>query len=347
MSQTTQIGQIKRIPWVDYAKMFAIFFVVVIHTHCSAGLTIVLKGFTIQTFFFLSGFLFSRENNPEFKPFAYKRFRQLIVPYIWISLLAYVVWVTVLRHLGSASMYPGPWHEPLIAMALGIPGGMAHDIPMWSLICFFVVEMIYYPLREHVIKSDLIIALIFFILGAAVSLTFGIDGLDLPIALGPASMAICLYSLGHFSRRWIQKLSTVNLWQSAIIAIVGAALLFAGTQLNGYIQFFLGYTGEPWWFLLSSFGGIAMMFGGSQFCSLLFGDKKFVRFVSRSTLIICGFHLMAMSFMKGVALFGFGIEPKMLTTGMFHGITTAVVAFILCLPVAWIIERYFRFLVSK
>lgn len=72
----------RRINWIDYAKAFAIYAVLVIHTHCDASVTKICNAIALPLFFFISGYLFSFEHHKTFRPFLYKRFRQLIIPYL-------------------------------------------------------------------------------------------------------------------------------------------------------------------------------------------------------------------------------------------------------------------------
>ena len=90
----------KRIAWIDYGKSLAIFLVVLLHVNCNHEVVKVINGFIMPLFFLMSGYLFSIDRNPSYKVFVAKRFRQLMVPYLWISALAYAAWVTVLRHVG-------------------------------------------------------------------------------------------------------------------------------------------------------------------------------------------------------------------------------------------------------
>lgn len=83
------VEQIKRIEWVDYAKVGAIFAVVMLHTYFSGSFTMYMNAFVMPFFFFISGFLFSYANNPDYGKFVKKRFRQLVIPYLWINILAY------------------------------------------------------------------------------------------------------------------------------------------------------------------------------------------------------------------------------------------------------------------
>lgn len=77
----------KRILWIDYAKSICIYLVLLGHAHASQPVTDFIYTFHMPLFFFLSGCLFSFEKHPNFKEFAIKRFKGLMVPYLWINLI--------------------------------------------------------------------------------------------------------------------------------------------------------------------------------------------------------------------------------------------------------------------
>lgn len=120
----------KHIIWIDYAKSIAIFLVVLLHTHCSETLAQVINSFIIPLFFMMSGYLFSYRRNPAYGPFIYKRFRQLVVPYLWIGALGYLAWLLVLRHYGSDAGSDQSWYGPLIGILGGFADLMTTDIPL-------------------------------------------------------------------------------------------------------------------------------------------------------------------------------------------------------------------------
>ena len=344
----TLIDKSAHIGWIDYAKGFAIYSVVLVHTHCNPIVTLTIRYFAIPLFFFLAGFLFSRDHNPDFGRFALKRFRQLIVPYIWINIVAYLLWVTVSRHYGS---HPGDalqWHEPLWAATLGLPRGLVHDIPLWSLLCFYVVEMIYYLLPSRGRYNDLIIALAAALTASGISIHAGSVGLDLPLTLAPSAAALAFYALGHFVRT-NASVFTPLFTPSPLALILGIAMLASAVRFAYPFEpaFFLGKLGNPLVYLSGAFGGIIV---GLQIAAMLesvFRDGPLIRLISRGTLIICGFHLIIFSFIKGILYFGFDIDPDSVTSGILNGVVITTITIALCLPLIQIIERHFRFLVNK
>ncbi len=338
----------QHIGWIDYGKSLAIYLVVLLHTHCVAELTIAINSFIMPLFFFLSGFLFSRKKNPEFRPFVIKRFRQLVIPYLWINIVVYLLWLMILKNHGNDADYGLQWHEPLVAVALGIPPALTHDIPLWSLLCFFVVEIVYYGLSRKL--SDGVIAISAYVVASVVSIFASTEangaGWALPFTLAPASGALAFYALGHIARDHTMQLQ--HLFKvSPLLLLLGVALLMCGLSLNSPTAFFIGVLGNPVWFILTSIGGIITSIQIAIWLNRLFKDGALIRLISRGTLLICGFHLPAFAVIKGIMLFGFGAAPEILTDGLLPGIATATLACALCLPVIYIIEKYFRFLVSK
>ena len=319
--------------------------VALLHTHCNGYLTACMNGFVMPAFFFLSGFVFSYHRNPCYRPFVYKRFRQLVVPYLWINAVAYVAWVAVLRNYGNDAAAGTAWHEPLAAALLGIPPGLAHDIPLWSLLSFFMVEVIYYPLRRHLIKNDFIIAVLFFTIFALLScadFSFRV----LPLCLGPATGGIAYYALGRALRSCGKAAACVARprWHIAPGALAAYA---ASVCVNGDTQFYINDIGNPFLFALTSCAGIVALIQISSAVSRILSEPCIVRLAARGTLLICGFHLLAFSAIKGVLQFGLGINYTSATDTIAHGILTALASVLLCLPVIWLTEKYLRPLIYK
>lgn len=335
----------KRVGWIDYAKSTGIFLVVLLHTHCTYATTSFLSAFRLPLFFFISGFLFSYRSNPDYKRFAYKRFRQLVVPYLWINLLAYVAWLLVLRHFGNDAGDTVAWHKPLWAIVAGIPPGLVHDIPLWSLLCFFVVEMIYYPLRKKVGHGWLIAVAAWAV--SYLNCEYNSEHVStLPFCLGPAFAALGFYAFGNYVRDNSSRFGFM-LRPRLLTLSVSSVSLVALWWHNSAIQFFICDYGSYPLFVLEGIFGIAAMMQVCMYLCEWFGDNGFVRFVSNGTLIICGFHLMMFSLIKGVMWFGFHVDPQMLTCNFERGFLFSVVAFSLCLPVICVVNRHFRFLVGK
>ena len=104
----------KRILWIDYAKSICIYLVLLGHAHASQPVTDFIYTFHMPLFFFLSGCLFSFEKHPNFKEFAIKRFKGLMVPYLWINLITYLFWLLAGRNFGEDATISTTWYSPII-----------------------------------------------------------------------------------------------------------------------------------------------------------------------------------------------------------------------------------------
>lgn len=111
----------KRILWIDYAKSICIYLVLLGHAHAFQPVTDFIYTFHMPLFFFLSGCLFSFEKHPNFKEFAIKRFKGLMVPYLWINLITYLFWLFAGRNFGEDATISTTWYSPIIGILLGYP----------------------------------------------------------------------------------------------------------------------------------------------------------------------------------------------------------------------------------
>ena len=336
-----------RIIWIDYAKAFLIFCVCLVHTHCDETLTTLLKAFIIPSFFFVSGFLFKRKPGFTLGSFALKRFRQLIVPYIWINAIAYLCWLLALRHFGPDAATPTPWHEPLMAVLLGLPSGLIHDIPTWFLVCLFAVEIIY-CLISNLLKSDAVIAVMFIILAYASSFL----KYELPYALGPALAGTAFYAIGHLCRQTIPVLSSnrISLIWSLIATVISASLFTVTALSNSRIGFFINDYGHSFvLFLCAAMSGIAAVIALSLTVGTILNERRMTLIISESTLIICGFHLLMFAAIKGVFYFGFHVSDynSIQSGSILAGILISLAAMALCIPIAIAVRHYAPWLTNK
>ena len=120
----------KRILWIDYAKSICIYLVLLGHAHASQPVTDFIYTFHMPLFFFLSGCLFSFEKHPNFKEFAIKRFKGLMVPYLWINLITYLFCLFAGRNFGEDATISTTWYSPIIGILLGYSKQMIHNTPI-------------------------------------------------------------------------------------------------------------------------------------------------------------------------------------------------------------------------
>jgi len=120
---TTNLGEIApRLAFIDNSKGIAIIFVVIGHVvyHCICGknnsaythpIFILLQSFHMPLFIFLSGILVSNQsqNFKEVMSFSYKKFRQLLVPFLIIGGALTIANGKGIETLLTSSMKSGYW----------------------------------------------------------------------------------------------------------------------------------------------------------------------------------------------------------------------------------------------
>lgn len=331
----------QRIEWVDYAKALAIFSVVLLHTHADMLLSEIINGYVMPLFFFISGYLFSYRRNPAYGPFARKRCRQLIVPYLWLSVLSYLCWLIILRHYGNNPADNISWYMPIAGCLAGIPKLMIYNIPLWSLLTFYVVEMIFYPCGRRfsawleTATATVILAIAYYFFSEQLAV--------IPMVLVPALAGMIFYSLGHALRTHERLLRRLTCVPSAVVALIGFSVAI---WQNSEVEFYICAYGDFLWFMVSSLCGIVVAICLCRLVSKL-GGSAMIRFISENTLLICGFHLLVFAAVKGFALLCLDLNPEELTGTIWRGLLFSSVCFTLTLPLCYIVHRHLRFLVDK
>lgn len=120
------------------------------------------------------------------------------------------------------------------------------------------------------------------------------------------------------------------------IAHENGYIIMATNNYNNYILFFIG-----------SFAGICMINLSSNFLSLKPVFQNIIIYISKNTLIINSFHLLTFSFLKGIMVFVFHIPVETLYGKIVPNIVFALVSLFSCLPIAYIINKHFPFIIGK
>lgn len=311
----------QRINFIDYAKAIGIFLVVLAHTPLKSEITDWIYVFHMPLFFFLSGYLFDIKRYPTFNGFMVRRFHQLVIPYFLINLFTYYLWLFVFRHYGADSEIAITWYHPMIGFLLGNGNEMIHNVPLWFLLCLFIVEIVFYLIIQH--SSVDKIGYILGFLALVGYLNYHYNPILLPFSLGTAVVGIVFYGVGYLCNQY-QLLK--NHFLGFIISFVITILV---ASYNGRIYMHINYYNHYLLFFVGALSGIYMMM-----CLCVYLTKMvkstFINYIGRNTLLICGFHLMVFSLIKGILLFGFHFNLQSLEQAIIGNVLFAVVAILLC-----------------
>ena len=112
----------KRIGWIDISKCLGIFLVVLCHCGLRTSFTQWVYSFHMPFFFFVSGMVYVQRG--KFTEYLYRRFRQIMIPYILFSLIlcfggqSYKDWVNILianrNSLNECASFTPLWFLPCL-----------------------------------------------------------------------------------------------------------------------------------------------------------------------------------------------------------------------------------------
>lgn len=125
----------KRVDYIDVIKGIAIFGVVWRHTACPSWLTLNF------IFFILGGFFFKRK---PFRTFLYEKVRYILIPFIFFYLVSYPfdIFLSLWRNKTLANYnWDCIWDVFTISVDRGY---LSINIPLWFLLCFFTIQILYY-----------------------------------------------------------------------------------------------------------------------------------------------------------------------------------------------------------
>ncbi|MCM1336695.1 MAG: acyltransferase [Candidatus Amulumruptor caecigallinarius] len=341
-------GRAVHLVWVDYAKVLAVAIVLVVHLHYMGPWMLYMHLICMPMLFMLSGYLFSYRNNPRYGAFALKRTRQLLVPYVWIGVLAFGWWVKWTRQMVQGQAVVPAEQVLWEGLVQGHPGMMGYDLALWALLALYIAEMAYWPLARVV--RPWVLAVAGLAAGALVSylLRVGVVS-EWPLCLSAAVGTFGYYALGH-SLRLLQGRCP------ALARFAGSPWLvipFAGLLYWSATHFeevptcvFASWVNEPWYIV----GTLSGAWLAVILCRMVAGigkEPKWCKFVSVNSLLLCCLHLPVYDFWYGVIfatrhLYVAQIDRMpVLLAGILAG-TLAII-----LPLTWLIRRYARWLVDK
>lgn len=328
----------KRYFFIDQLRAFAIFLIIFEHNDHSSVLSEFSTSFSIPLFFMLSAIVSTAKQNLPAKDFIAKQVRRLLIPYFSLAFVLFLFWFFIGRHYGESA---DKAYDPIknfigIFYAQGGPQYMNWGIPMWFLPALFVVSTIDFFISKLSMGVRIVLAITLPPFGL---LVFRLLGFHLPWSIDVALAMYGFYFIGSLLRR-VNFVERILNWRFGILVLVlFLAIHLLGFQHNGRILYYYGDYGN---FPLMYVNGIAGFIWAFALFSLL-PTNKYLVWVGQNTLPILAFHLLAMTLMKGIALFGFVHELQFnVWLSLLYGIAQVIII----VPAILVLNRYFPFLVG-
>ena len=315
----------QRINWIDWAKVFAIYLVVLGHLLSKTGregyIFNFIYSFHMPFFFFISGYLFTiKENN--FRSFLKGSIRSLLVPYVLLNLI------------GNFFLIP-TWvlakQWPLDQLFYFITAdGRGERGPTWFLVCLFQVRLLsYFIVRQTSVWRLLVVS---FCILIAYLFPF-----HLYWRIDTVFMVIPFYIAGY------ELKSKLSFFSSKISFFILLLIVLLLTMIMGYSNVYLRLFGNyPLLYYPYAFAGIFMLIS----LSFMF-DKynfKFITILSIGTIVIMALHGIMFLYVKTffrIVHFDFIF---LTTIGKF--ILSGIVLLLLYYPIIWL-HKYFPMAIGR
>lgn len=239
-NKSTLINASGRLDYIDIAKGLGMLTIIWGHI-CLSGLShAIVYAFHIPLFFFLSGLVFAPQKYVSFGVFLKKRLKGLLIPYVVYSVLTWIVWAcySYLTH-AQVNSYWMPLLQTLIAQ--GSEGYLVHNVPLWFVMCLFLVQVIYYFLSKLKDWVNALLCIILCVLGVLSTKASFFDFSTLPWSIDVALMILPFYAFGSLLTKHMSPQKQVewvinNKWLGVVFAVLCAIVVYFGASYNGSVS---------------------------------------------------------------------------------------------------------------
>lgn len=312
----------QRINWIDWAKSFCMFLVILGHTHICTSQNIIIHiiySFHIPLFFFLSGLLCKDDISIRS---IKKDSVSLLFPYLFYGMI------------GLAIPYPIHQSELIHYLAKLIFGTDASIGAIWFLpaifICKQIGKMIFYIHRLYRQTYYLLLCLSFLLVIIA-------HEYSLPFFFGSALCGLPFFIMGHEFMKFYH--ASPHLPLSLLLGIIAfiTIVLSVLTRLHEPpVLAICSYGDSIWLYYANAISGIAMV----TFSSILL-DKcicQFVYVTSYGSIVTLWAHGVVLSFFNYYMYKLIGIEVE--AYHVWQAFVYAIITYICCYYIIIIVNRY-------
>ena len=339
----TEIIRKERIVWLDYLRLFAIYFVVVSHTPVSAEFNLPLTYIRMPFFFLCSGLMFNVQREGTFGEFLKKKARSLLIPFAAFHIISYPFWLIFDRNFGADVADAYPWYEPLPDILLG--RFAIDDAPLWFLTALFCTEIIYFFIAKYLNNKQILILLPVLVVIGYLSQAY--ISVKLPFMLQTVAVSIIFYALGNIFQEQIFALGRKNfIWHCLSLILFGSILYFSSIY-NGKIAMHINQYGNFWFFLPISFIALLASQSFAVILEHIFSRRNWIEYISRNLIIIVGLHIMVGKLLKFITLYIFNIPLSVYQDTIIPNLIFSLVSILLLVPVMMFVNRFCPKLIGK
>jgi acyltransferase len=332
-----------RIAWIDNARAIGILLVVYGHT---TGFGFLSKeyaySFHMPLFFFLSGYLLKPKYLYEsFNSYVTKHFKSLVIPYISFWMLSYVCWLPTKALRSRADQYAelSSW-DPVLGLIYGVYTKLYVNQVLWFFPCLFCAVLLFYFISKIKNTRMLLITLISLgIIGPYINEKIAFR---LPWNVELSFVAIIFFSLGHYLSRFQISRVVGRIKFKVFVCAAIAGILFFIVSINGWVNMNRMIFGNLALFYLGAFCGISLVI----LLSHMIPKNYLTEWLSFNTIVIFPMHVIFFTVFTGIGVIFFKLDHNFKNSLLFS-MVYIVGAILACIPAAYIIRRYFPWMIGQ
>lgn len=325
-----------RIFWLDQLKAVSMYIVILGHSLLKfkkQGLFKFIYSFHMPLFFMISGFTFRPEKYDRIKDCIKDKIIKLVYPYILLNIVVLPLWYINMKT--DMISYDSP-----LSLTAGILYSnssvlRAPSNATWFLMTLFLAEIIYFVLYrffktdKSVFTMSCVVALI------GVLAPLGKEVLDAPLHFDVSLVAQFYYGCGYmlkknfaYFKNLFKEYKKIKLFS---VFMIGALFSFLNKQVDMSNELYRNFT----YTLISSLTLSIFLFYIIQSINHV---SKFLLYIGQNTIIILAFHIPVLRVLQAA----FPIFLK----GQFYAILASLIILLCMIPIIWIINRYFQFIIK-
>lgn len=334
-----------RIKYIDIARGFAMFFIVIGHAfvhsiHCSI-LCKLLYSFHVVLFFILSGFTFKR-NNDRFSVFFKKKFIHIVIPYFIWSVLFLIPYFIFGRNVGEKIGNSGNYNIINniynILWGVGADSLLKQNTPLWFLPALFSIEIVYYfIIKIDNKKIEKILIIILPIIGI---LTYKFINVYLPFGINTLLNIGFFFYYGFLIKEYNIFEKILKFKYMCILFILGVICALCNSSVScvdyDYGNIYLFYVS-------SLFLSIFVMY-----ISYNMKENSVLELIGRNTMGILIFHkLFIVIFQTKIPFFSNWLINSNIFLELICAVVISVIAILISLLITKIIRKIFPILIGE
>ena len=325
------IKEKKRIEWIDSIKFICMICIIIGHFEFfPQKVETFFSAFSLTGFLLCTGYTFHLEKSIFY--FIRKRFKQIIVPMIWMGML-----IILSRMVLSFNEHTFIIDE-IINFLIQIRG---RGDELWFLALLFASSILFYiivkllkdPIKVFIVSSFLFIIDFIYYLKIGVPLPWHIQMYG----------ASCLFlATGFLFKNYFEKIKNIfNKWNTLIAFIIYSIIWYVYIiYLNNPAFTFYSFGNNILFYLIFNFLGLFILIGTAMTIKFPSICNK----IGQNTLIFYGLHGKLESLYETIFS---SIIINNVVIQIFHGIIGTTIISVILIFISNLINKYFPFLVGR